>query len=475
MDFCQGWEELTLRVNFTLAGLTALADIMAMAVSFMGAFHLRNTLGLHPAHHTVRIEDYESFLIYVVLIWLLFLKNCGAYALYNRSGQEDISRPVVMAASYSFVVMMAATFLIKGYDLSRLVFLLFTVLSALALIFIRAGFQRLLHGMRRRGRGLVNCLLVGTVSQSRGVSERLLHPLYGLNALGLVLTSPELTEQTCAGQDELPILGTLEDLEGLISTTQAREIYFLPGSLQVQELFALRNRLASTGVAMSMIPDPDTMVPTATAIKFFDGLMAIELLPGRSRRLYRSFKRLFDIFFSLILLVLLSPLLGLIALLVRLLDGAPVLFVQKRVGLQGRIFHIYKFRTMEADAPAYEASPRHGEQGDPRLTALGRWLRKFCLDELPQFFNVLKGDMSIVGPRPEMPFIVEKYDHTARRRLEVLPGITGMWQVYGRHRMAYIHEDIKFDIYYVENQTFLLDLELIAATIPVILFGRGSA
>ncbi|PKK91755.1 MAG: hypothetical protein CVV64_03575 [Candidatus Wallbacteria bacterium HGW-Wallbacteria-1] len=500
-----------MKTGFTMAGLTAIADIIVMVLSFFGAFHLRNLLALHPAHHGVLLEDYEAFLIYVVLIWLVFLKTCGAYGLYGRSGQEDIARPVAAASLNSTTVMMAATFLIKDYDLSRMIFLLFAAMTCMWLLLIRIIFRRVFGAMRKRGTGLVNCLLVGCPADVERVSQRLLNPVFGLCPLGLVLpmkseaagmesgsvpadlqphsssitgpmaipgTSATSLIPTVSGDfvelsiESIPVLGTVDGLRGLIGQTGAEEVVFLPGAVETQELFSLRSTIASTGVAMSIIPDPESMVPTATDIKFFDGLMAIEVLPGRDRGPYRLVKRFFDMIFALGVLILTAPLMLLVAFAIRILDGSPVLFRQRRIGKCGREFTIYKFRTMQTQADAYETSPRNRQ--DPRLTGLGRLLRRFCLDEMPQFMNVLLGDMSVVGPRPEMPFIVDGYDELARRRLEVLPGITGMWQVYGRERMAFIHEDIKFDIYYVENQSLLLDLEIILATIPVMFLGKGS-
>lgn len=180
------------------------------------------------------------------------------------------------------------------------------------------------------------------------------------------------------------------------------------------------------------------------------------------------FKRLFDIVFSLAVIVLLLPIFLTIAFLVRKTSYGPAIFSQKRVGRDGKIFTMYKFRSMWKNVNHYDFSPV--KDLDHRITPFGIFLRNTCLDELPQFFNVLKGDMSVVGPRPEMEFIVEKYNSVERKRLSVKPGITGLWQVMA-NRKKLIHENIDWDLRYIEKMSFILDLEIIVRTIWLSLKG----
>ncbi|MFG0335664.1 MAG: sugar transferase [Maioricimonas sp. JB049] len=183
---------------------------------------------------------------------------------------------------------------------------------------------------------------------------------------------------------------------------------------------------------------------------------------ARSRPMFELSKRGFDILFSAAILLLTLPCSLLLALTIWLESGGPILFWQQRVGKDGRLFWIYKFRTMYPETPQYAVTPANDEQ-DPRVTRVGRLLRKSGLDELPQFWCVLRGDMSIVGPRPEMPFIVEAYAPRTRRRLRVLPGITGPWQV-SPHRHEPIHENLQYDLYYLAHRSLVLDVKMIART-----------
>jgi exopolysaccharide biosynthesis polyprenyl glycosylphosphotransferase len=193
-------------------------------------------------------------------------------------------------------------------------------------------------------------------------------------------------------------------------------------------------------------------------------------------------KRVFDLLFGIIALILALPLMALSALMVYLEDGAPIVFRQKRVGRNEHLFEMYKFRTMVKNAEQLqdqlEKRDVHGNlihktKDDPRVTRVGRILRRFSLDELPQLFNVLAGTMSLVGPRPEIPYLVEKYEPWQRQRFAVLPGMTGWWQITGRSDKP-MHLHIEDDLYYIQNHSIWLDLQIILRTIWVVLIGRGA-
>ena len=182
-------------------------------------------------------------------------------------------------------------------------------------------------------------------------------------------------------------------------------------------------------------------------------------------------KRAFDIVVSTVVILLTFPFWILIMIAIRLETDGPAIFKQERVGQNGKVFKIRKFRTMRSDVDKYEYSPSSPD--DRRITKVGAFLRKTSLDEFPQFLNVLNGDMSMVGPRPEMPFIVEKYKDWERQRLKVKPGLTGLWQIMGRKDLP-LHESLEYDFYYIKNQSLLLDLTILIKTIPIILLGKGA-
>ena len=190
----------------------------------------------------------------------------------------------------------------------------------------------------------------------------------------------------------------------------------------------------------------------------------------RVHAFYEPAKRIFDILGALVAVVVTGPLMLWVAFRLRRTGTAP-LFVQERIGRGGRLFRMYKFRTLRDDADPYATAPR--EQGDPRITPYGRWLRVTSIDELPQLWNVLRGEMSLVGPRPEMPFIVEGYDEWERRRMTVTPGITGLWQILGRKDLP-MHENLHYDFYYIRNRSLTLDASILLRTVGVVFSRRGA-
>ena len=185
------------------------------------------------------------------------------------------------------------------------------------------------------------------------------------------------------------------------------------------------------------------------------------LVRGGTSWHYAVLKRALDIAIATLLAIFLSPMLILIAILIRMTSPGPALFMQERVGRNGGLFRMYKFRSMHTHAPAYEVSPTH--TSDPRITGVGRFLRRLSLDELPQLFNVLRGEMSLVGPRPEMPFVVRSYTAVQKRRLSALPGITGLWQLSGCRAFP-IHEHIEYDLHYLQNRGIFMDIAILIHT-----------
>jgi exopolysaccharide biosynthesis polyprenyl glycosylphosphotransferase len=218
-----------------------------------------------------------------------------------------------------------------------------------------------------------------------------------------------------------------------------------------------------------------------SSVESLGGIPLIGLREPRITGFSWATKRLFDLACTLALLLLTWPLMLLIALAIRLDEPGPVIFRQQRVGENGRLFWMYKFRTMCNDADRRGPELAFDGQGHPiykwpddhRVTRVGRWLRRTSLDEMPQFFNVLRGDMSLVGPRPEMLFLVERYDAWQRQRLAVPPGITGWWQVNGRSDLP-MHLNTQFDLYYIRNYSMWLDLKILWRTVGVVVRGTGA-
>jgi exopolysaccharide biosynthesis polyprenyl glycosylphosphotransferase len=212
------------------------------------------------------------------------------------------------------------------------------------------------------------------------------------------------------------------------------------------------------------------VLTSRTPVELVDDVPLVRLGRERSSPLYEPLKRGFDVVGAAAALLVAAPVMLWVALRLRA-QGGPALFRQVRVGRHGRLFGMVKFRTMRVDSDPEAAAPRGA--GDPRVTSYGRWLRATSLDELPQLWNVLRGEMSLVGPRPEMPFIVDTYTEWQRRRLAVKPGITGLWQILGRKDLP-MHENLQYDFYYIRNRSLALDLSILIRTVGAVLSRKGA-
>jgi exopolysaccharide biosynthesis polyprenyl glycosylphosphotransferase len=294
---------------------------------------------------------------------------------------------------------------------------------------------------------------------------------------------------------ESNIIGTFDDLAPLIRDLEIQEVIITDNTISSERLFdAMMQVGRKQRVEFRFAPTLFDLLPQKTSVEQIGVLPMVRLFREPLSDLQRFLKRTSDIIISSLAVIILSPILLVIALLIKRGSKGPVLFKQERVGMDGRIFLCYKFRTMYADADdsvhreAYQKNIRGDAEAnagdvdrpvfgkvkdDDRVTPSGRWLRRSSLDELPQLFNVLKGDMSVVGPRPPIPYEVEGYELWHRKRLDMKPGITGLWQVSGRNRLTF-DEMVRADLYYIENWSLWLDLKIILLTLPAVWRGDGA-
>jgi exopolysaccharide biosynthesis polyprenyl glycosylphosphotransferase len=262
--------------------------------------------------------------------------------------------------------------------------------------------------------------------------------------------------------------------EELISTVSSHgyvQVYIAEPQLSHESILQTMSQCHLPQVEFKVLADLFTLATGSYAISNIDEIPTIEIGKSRPGFLYRITKRLFDIVGSLLLIIVSSPLWILIAICIKFETPGSVIIAQKRMGHMGKEFTLWKFRTMHVSSDLYAHPPKDGS--DKRVTRVGRWLRKTSLDELPQLLNVFMGTMSLVGPRPEMPFIVETYTPWQRKRLEAKPGLTGLWQILGRKDLP-LTENLHYDFYYINNQSLLLDSVILLRTIPVVLFGKGA-
>lgn len=383
-----------------------------------------------------------------------------------------------LLSAYFLAVLVCAGFLYFVHrEMSRLLVIYFSIAAFVGMVAIRFVMTQYLlrrHGAIRR----TNLLLVGSTENSLSLAREILEQYKSIyNLIGLVDAGDGFARELPA-----PLIGTTEDLPRLITENDVELVLIALPEGKYKEVEKLILALYILPVRIYLIPDVLELTLRHSEVETFAGLTVIGIREPVIQGVPQAIKRLFDIVVASLVLLLGWPFGLIVALAIKLDSPGPVLFRAKRIGENGKVFDMLKFRTMVVDAAKQqEAVTRVDRQGrpiykladDPRVTRVGKWLRRWSLDELPQLINVLKGEMSIVGPRPEQVFITEDYDSSQWPRLSVPPGITGWWQVSGRSDLP-MHLNTQYDLYYVRNYSFLLDLKIILKTIGVVLRGRGA-
>ena len=429
--------------------------------------------------------------IVICLTWAFFLSLFGVYGGKRRAGLWAELRALAQALLSSLGVLALAIFLLD-YDLfSRLLYLYFAIIDACLLVLLHVGLRATgsLLGAGPRPRRV---LVVGTGPDARAIAELLIErgTRHGLHVVGF------LTEVGDAATKLLgrPVLGDISSARDLVRHNEIQEIVVALPAQGRRTVASLFRAVQDLPVQVRLVPDA---LDRAVARSALEELAGVELLSlGRSplRALDRAAKRVVDVVGAAVGLVVFAPVMAVIAILVKRDSPGPVLFRQTRVGRNGQLFTFYKFRSMVDGADEvvhreyyrgliHEHSERHSLHSqqavsvkmvnDGRITRLGCVLRKSSLDELPQFLNVLKGEMSLVGPRPPIPYEVEEYSGWHKRRLEATPGMTGLWQVRGRNRVGF-DEMVEMDIEYIERRSLWLDLEILLLTPYAVISGKGA-
>lgn len=424
--------------------------------------------------------SYCAFGAFAATIFLVILHGAKLYEREISLLNLVETRGILWVWLLSSMIVFTSSFYVRILDLSRIMVTVSLLLSLFLLIFERAIFYRIHLRMNLRGYARKRVLIYGAGRLGKHLIKRIFHsPALDIMPIGFLDDNEDLwgkkvhiTEIHVRNpSNAVEVFGDVSKLEEIVKEKNIHEVYLAMPTANYDRLNEVICRCRELKIPVAFVP------PT------FDNQiyhMQVEELGGipvlREKRYvpshpYLFIKRIFDIAFSGFALFLLSPVFVIVSLMIRSDSPGPIFFRQKRVGLNGREFSLLKFRTMYAESPKYAVNPLSSQ--DPRITKIGRWLRRSSLDEVPQFINVLLGDMSVVGPRPEMPFIVDEYDDVHRERLLVKPGITGIWQI-SAVRGEPIHANIEYDLFYLENQSLLLDAIIILRTFLVAIRGFGA-
>ena len=470
--------------------LLMVIDIFVVAVSFLLSYILRQhihsfyKIDIFPGKQLIgdmyASVRYFNILPVVLFSWWASLMSSGLYESFRRKSFFEIVWGIIKSAFFVIIVLSAIGFILKLEFLSRSFILLFFLITCVLLIIERFSIVSFLRHLRSQGYNFRSILLVGTGQRAENFIKLVhKHSEWGLKIIGLIDADKDMAGRTICGET---VIGVLDDIPDILNQKAVDEVIFIvprswlsiiEKSLLACELQGVRTNIAADffnlNIARSVSSDIEGMP-----------LLSFQTTIGEEWQLL--LKRIFDIILSLAGIILALPISLAIAVMIKTMSHGPAVFKQVRSGLNGRKFVMYKFRTMvdgaekmkddlnslnEMDGPVFKMKK------DPRVIRFGVFLRRSSMDELPQLFNVLKGDMSIVGPRPPLPSEVEKYEIWQRRRLSMKPGLTCLWQANGRNNVDF-EKWMRLDLEYIDNWSIGLDFKIILKTIPAVLFSIGA-
>lgn len=453
-----------------------LTDLAVLLVAGRLAFQLRTALTWLPEAPDLAASA-ATTAPGIITVWLAAIAAFGGYSTRYYGAGLDEYRKVFNGSLTAAGATGTLNYLLE-YDLSRPFFLLLFALGTLGLLAGRYVFRKGIQAARRSGRLNRRVLLVGAPLHIDEVAETFRREAWlGLHVVGAITS----TRQAGATPGGVPILGEERALAETVLQQDADVLLFVQGATRsAQDFRRIAWDLEEMHVSTAVVPALTDIAQDRVRLRPLAGLPIVHVEPPRAIQSTRFGKRAFDVVLGTLILIVLAPVLALVALAVKLGDHGPVIFRQTRIGRDGAPFELLKFRTMVVNAEALRPALAAGADGvlfklprDPRITTPGAFLRRFSLDELPQLVNVLRGEMSLVGPRPALPHEVARYDETARRRLRVRPGLTGLWQVSGRSDLSW-EETVRLDVYYVDNWSFVQDLAILLKTVRAVLGGTGA-
>ncbi len=444
-----------------------LGDLLLTALAFYLAFWLRFESGIWRATHT-ELTQYLIVLACILPLWPSLFSFFRLYISRRHQGIFADFLPLLYSISTGVVFVSAFTFFYREISYSRLTFLLFGGLNFAFLFVERIMLRITLQMMRKRGYNLRRVLIVGAGELGRRVAQRMLsHPEMGFQVVGFL--DDFHANGVYKKELGLEVLGKLGSVSEIVEAQQIDKVIIALPIRALHKVERVVTACEKEGVSTDIVPDLFNIVQPRTRVYDFAGLplISVRFTPIESWG-YRIGKRGFDILFAACALLLCAPLLALIALAVKLTSPGPIIFKQERIGINRRRFNMLKFRSMSAGSEKHDQQAGLGSRNDPRVTWLGGFLRRWSLDELPQFWNVLRGDMSIVGPRPERTYHVHQFKTQIPNymiRHQVKAGITGWAQVNGLRGDTSIEDRIEHDLYYIENWSFGFDLKIIMLTL----------
>jgi len=459
--------------------LVMVTDLALSVGAFLLAYYVRNSpLIVDGFGKMLPFERHQGMLYVVVPEWFLVFRYFGFYTSQRTTSYSQIFWMVSKALFVAVMILAAFIFFFKAKFFSRYLYLLFFFFNVALVTLEKWAIRFVQSYVRKRGYNYRNYLLVGCEKKLKDFVELMAHHQeWGVRIIGFVGINSEkelFGERTLGDWGHLPVI---------LRERVVDEVVF---GVPHECMDDLRKHIAEceeVGVDARILADFISPSVAKTKIDDFYGIPLVTYTTTPHDVTLLSIKRFLDIIGSAFGILVLSPLFAVVALAIKLTSPGPVLFTQERMGRNGRIFNLYKFRSMYEDAEKRKkeletlnerSGPAFKIRDDPRVTRVGKLIRKSSLDETPQFWNVLKGDMSLVGPRPPLPDEVKQYDSWQRRRLSMKPGLTCFWQIEGRNEIDF-NEWMRLDLKYIDNWSLWLDLRILFWTVPAIVMGKGAS
>ncbi|EGG91338.1 undecaprenyl-phosphate glucose phosphotransferase [Lachnospiraceae oral taxon 107 str. F0167] len=447
--------------------LHVLLDAVVIFVSYLIAYLIMYYND--GAQLALSTQEYFSALIIIIPGFLILYEFFELYTPKRVSGRRSEIANIFKANSIGFLIFTLTLYLggknMDMHHFSRRLVIIFYILTNVLMVFERSSIRIFLMNIRQKGYNQKHVLLIGYSRAAEGYIDRVKqNPEWGYNIRGIL----DDNKERGFSYNGIKVIGTIQNLHMILEMNVLDEIAITLSIKEYEHLEAIVNDCEKSGVHTKFIPDYNNFIPTIPHIEDLWGLPVINIRHVPLTELHNAYiKRIVDIFGALFGIILFSPVMIISAILVKLTDGGPIIYAQERVGLHNKPFRMYKFRSMAVQKPSEEKS-KWTTPNDPRVTGVGRFIRKTSIDEMPQFFNILKGDMSLVGPRPERPFYVEKFREEIPHYMikhQVRPGLTGWAQVNGFRGDTSIQKRIDHDLYYIENWTLGFDFKIMFLTI----------
>lgn len=462
---------------------TFIFDCIALLGSWYLFYFIRFEMGIIPSQSSQGPAELFLPALVIGIYWIVVFIIFGMYKkLYLTSRFDEILRVGKVTVLGTLVLFFVLFIDNLGWNSENINYAKSYTLTYWLVVFISVAFFRVLVITAeivqiKKGRGLHRAVIIGTGETAINIRENLdRNKTSGMNVIGFVTETDTRTRTKHI--DGVPIIGSLNNIRNLIIEHQVKDVIVALEQEDTEKLIRIVDDIDIPDVSVKIVPGFIHLITGLNRTNQIFGLPLIEVMPDPMPSWEKFTKRFFDILMSLIILVITSPLILVLLVLIKTTSKGPAIFSQERIGLYGKPFTIYKFRTMYHDAEA-RSGPVMATKNDPRITPLGNWLRKLRFDEIPQLYNVLKGDMSLIGPRPERAFFVEQFKKEIplyTRRLRVRPGITGWAQVKWKYdeSLEDVKEKTKYDLFYVENMSLRMDFKILINTIFTVIAGKGQ-